>query len=112
MVRVVKELASGFNDRRPRLERLLRERDYEVLVVEHKERLTRFGFHYLEVLLEEQGKRVRVVNEADTARQDLIEDLVAVVQSFAARLYGLGGKHKAKRLVAELVGDEEQGVGE
>ena len=111
VVRVVKEVASGLNDRRPRLERLLKERDYGVLLVEHKDRLTRFGFHYLEMLLEEQGKRVEVLNEAESPRQDLIEDFVAVVYSFAARLYGLRGKRKAKRLVEELVGGAEEAEG-
>ena len=41
VVRVVKEVASGLNDRRPRLEKLLLEKDYGVLLVEHRDRLTR-----------------------------------------------------------------------
>ncbi|GIW31728.1 MAG: IS607 family transposase [Meiothermus sp.] len=111
VVRVVKEVGSGVNDRRPKLERLLRERDYAVLLVEHRDRLTRFGFHFLELLAEAQGKRIEVVNEAGTPQADLVEDLVAVVYSFAARLYGLRGRRKAKEavrvLVGEVMGDEQ-----
>lgn len=111
VVRVVKEVASGLNDRRPRLEKLLLEKDYGVLLVEHRDRLTRFGFRYLELLLHEQGKRVEVVNEADTPRADLIEDFVAVIYSFAARLYGLRGKRKARKIVSELVDEAREANG-
>ena len=111
VVRVVKEVASGLNDRRPRLEKLLLEKDYGVLLVEHRDRLTRFGFHYLELLLHEQGKRVEVVNEADTPRADLIEDFVEVIYSFAARLYGLRGKRKARKIVSELVDEAREANG-
>jgi predicted site-specific integrase-resolvase len=44
IVHVVSEVASGMNDKRPKLHALLAQRDFDVLVVEHKERLTRFGF--------------------------------------------------------------------
>ncbi|KPD30037.1 resolvase [Thermus scotoductus] len=111
VVRVVKEVASGLNDRRPRLEKLLLEKDYGVLLVEHRDRLTRFGFHYLELLLHEQGKRVEVVNEADTPRADLIEDFVEVIYSFAARLYGLRGERKARKIVSELVDEAREADG-
>jgi len=105
VVRVVKEVGSGVNDRRPKLEKLLREREYGILLVEHKDRLTRFGFPYLELLAEAQGKRIEVVNEAGTPAKDLVEDLVAVISSFAARLDGRRGKRKAKEAVRVLVGD-------
>jgi predicted site-specific integrase-resolvase len=115
VVRVVKEVGSGVNDKRPKLERLLKERNYEILLVEHKDRLTRFGFHYLELLAEAHGKRIEVINEAGTPEQDLVEDLVAVIYSFAARLYGLRGKRKAREAVRVLLGEKERaasGLGE
>ncbi|MFX8485409.1 IS607 family transposase, partial [Acinetobacter baumannii] len=68
-------------------------------------------FHYLELLLHEQGKRVEVVNEADTPRADLIEDFVAVISSFAARLYGLRGERKARKIVSELVDEAREANG-
>jgi predicted site-specific integrase-resolvase len=70
---------------------------------EHRDRLTRFGFHYLETLLEIQGRKIEVVNVAENDKEDLIADLVAIVHSFTAWLYGQRcAKRKTERIVQEL----------
>ena len=51
VVRVVKELGSGVNDNRRLVFKLLQENDYDLVVCEHKDRLSRVGFNYLKVLL-------------------------------------------------------------
>ena len=51
VVRVVKELGSGVNDNRRLVFKLLQENDYDLIVCEHKDRLSRAGFNYLKVLL-------------------------------------------------------------
>ena len=84
-VHVVCEVASGMNDEWPKLHRLLQQRDFDVLVVEHKDRLTRFGFRWFEA---PASFRIEVVNMAEDSTHDLMDDLVAVITSFAARLYG------------------------
>ncbi len=76
---VVKEIASGVNDSRPKLLSLLRDTSITLLVVEHRDRLTRFGFHYIETLLETQGRKIEVVNATENNKEDLIADLVAIV---------------------------------
>jgi putative resolvase len=77
-------------------------------VVEHKDRLTLFGFRYLETLLELQGRRIEVVNVAENDQEDLIADLVAIVYSFTARLYGQRrAKRKTERIVQELQAEEK-----
>lgn len=85
IVHVVSEVASGMNDDRPKLHALLKLQDFDILLVEHKERLSRFGFRWFEALC---PFRIEVINVAETLRNDLMEDLVAIVTSFAARLYG------------------------
>jgi putative resolvase len=85
IVRVVQEVGSGMNDERPKLHKLLASRDFDVLLVEHKDRLTRFGFRWFEALC---PFRLEVVNIAEDKTTDLMEDLVAILTSFAARLYG------------------------
>ncbi|MCW5966919.1 MAG: hypothetical protein KIT57_00265 [Blastocatellales bacterium] len=73
------------------------------IVVEHKDRLTRFGFNYLEALLKMQGREIEVINLTENGKEDLVEDFVAIVTSFCARLYGQGrSKRKTERLIAEL----------
>jgi predicted site-specific integrase-resolvase len=52
VAQVVKEIASGVNDSRPKLLALLKDQQATRIVVEQKDRLTRFGFRYLETLLE------------------------------------------------------------
>jgi predicted site-specific integrase-resolvase len=73
------------------------------IVVEHKDRATCFGFRSVEVLLCGQGRTLGVVDLADTDREDLLHDLVPVMYSFAARLYGeLRAKRKTEAIVAQL----------
>jgi len=107
VAQVVKEIASGVNDSRPKLLALLKDRQATRIVVEHKDRLTRFGFRYLETLLEIQGRTIEVVNVAENDKEDLIADLVAIVYSFTARLYGQRrAKRKTERIVQELQAEE------
>lgn len=103
VVKLVKEVGSGVNDSRPKLLSLLRDPLITRLVVEHQDRLTRFGFRYIETLLEVQGRTIEVVNPADNNREDLLHDLASIVYSICARLYGQrGAKRKAERLVEQL----------
>jgi putative resolvase len=54
------------NDSRPKLLSLLKDSSITLIVVEHRDRLTRFGFHYLEPLLEAQGRKTeRIVQELE-----------------------------------------------
>jgi len=104
---VVREVGSGVNDNRKRLLRLLADETLTVIVVEHKDRLTRFGFTYIQTLLETQGRRVEVVNLAENGREDLLDDLVAITYSFCARLYGQRrARRKTERITEELKADD------
>src|SRR5215469_6524107 len=107
VAQVVKEIASGVNDSRPNLLALLKDQQATRIVVEHKDRLTRFGFCYLETLLEIQGRSIEVVNVAENDTEDLMADLVAMVASFTAQLYGQRqAKRKTERIVQELQAEE------
>src|SRR5713226_2824457 len=100
VAQVVKEIASGVTDSRPKLLSLLKDTSITRIVVEHKDRLTRFGFHYIESLLETQGRTLEVVNVAENDKEDLMADLVAIVSSFTARLEGpRRAKRKTERIV-------------
>lgn len=106
IVRVVKETGSGLNDNRKKLEALLLVDDYNILLVEHKDRLARFGTHYLDILLNRLGVKLEIVNLADNGKDELMQDLVAIITSFAARLYGQRrAKRKTEKLIDELKND-------
>lgn len=72
IVHVVREIGSGMNDQRQKLHWLVKSGDFDVLLVEHKDRLTRFGFAWFEALC---PFRIEVVNEAAGQTHDLMEDL-------------------------------------
>jgi len=111
VVKIVKEVASGLNDSRPKLLALLKDTSITRIVVEHKDRLTRFGANYIEMLFETQGRTLEVVNLAENDKEDLLADLSSVIYSFCARIYGQRrAKRKAEKIVEELktkVGDED-----
>lgn len=54
--KIVEEVGSGVNDQRKQPLKLLKDKNYKLLIVEHKDRLTRFGFNYIKVLFNEIGK--------------------------------------------------------
>ena len=101
---VVREVGSGMTGRRPKLRRVLSDPTARTVVVEHRDRLARFGVEHLEAVLAAQGRRLVVVEEAETADdlvRDLVRDMVEVLTSFCARLYGRrGARHRALRAVS------------
>jgi predicted site-specific integrase-resolvase len=101
--KIVKEVGSGVNDGRKKLLALLADPTITVIVVEHKDRLTRFGFKYIETLLAIQGRRIEVVNVTENPIEDIIADFVSILYSFCAKLYGQRrAKRKTEKLVQEL----------
>lgn len=86
--REYKEIASGLNDNRAVLSRILRDKSVTRIVVEDKDRLTRFGYNYIVELLALDGREVVVLHQPDSKDDDLIADFQSVIYSFCARLYG------------------------
>ncbi len=97
---VVKEVGSGLNDSRKALQRILSDGKATRIVVEHKDRLTRFGFNYIKTLF--KGEIV-VINEATEDKEDLMSDFIAVITSFCARVYGLKrNRRRTEKILEEL----------
>ena len=101
--RVVKEIGSGVNDNRPKFLALLADPSIGRIVIEHKDRGTRFGFRSIETLLKTYGREIEVVNQAQNSTEDLLADTRSIVYSFCARLYGQRrAKRKTEKMVQEL----------
>jgi len=97
------DIASGLKTDREGLLKLLDyvvNRQVDVIVVTYRDRLTRFGLEYLEYFFRQYGVRVEAVlgEEPKETRQELVEDLIEVVSSFAGKLYGLRSRRR-KELV-------------
>jgi putative resolvase len=96
---VVAEVGSGLNGKRPKLARVLSDRSASVIVVEHRDRLARFGLEHLHAGLAAQGCRIVVVDDGETT-DDLVRDMIEVLTSMCARLYGRrGARNRALRAV-------------
>ena len=97
---VIKEIGSGLNGNRRRLRRLVADHTVGTIVVEHRERLSRFGFEYLEAALFGRGARILVMDEGEL-EDDLVRDVTEVMTSLCARLYGRrSARRRAERALA------------
>lgn len=106
IVEIVEEIGSGVNDNRKKLTKLLTSDNYSKIIVEHKDRLTRFGFNYLEVLLNNQGKKIEVVNEAKDRETDIVQDMISVIYSFSRKLYGQRRGKKVSEKIENCIKEE------
>ncbi len=97
--RTVTEIGSGLNGRRTELRKLLSDSTVSTIVVEHRDRLARFGVEYLEAALAAHGRTVVVLDDAELP-DDLARDLTEVLTSICARLYG---RRSASRRAADAV---------
>src|SRR5262249_16055876 len=103
---VVKECGSGVNDQRPRFLALLADTSISHIVVEHQDRCARFGVAYIQTLLKSQERELVIVNEVDEGQEDLMQDFVAIITAFCARLYGRRrAPRKKTQLLAALEGN-------
>ena len=107
--KIVSEIVSGLNDQRPKLEKLLIDKTIDILVVEHKDRLARFGTNYIEKLLSLDNRKIEVINPQMNEKDDLMQDFVSIITSFCARLYGKRRtKRQTEKLINELNKDKEE----
>ena len=87
IVQAVSEVGSGRNGHRPKLIKLLADPKIPAIVVEHRDRFLRFGTEQVEAALSAQGRKLMVV-ESSERKDDLVRDMIEVLTSFWARLYG------------------------
>jgi len=102
----IKEIGSGVNDARPKLLKLLKEGKATQVVVEHKDRLSRFGFNYIKELCNKFNCKIIIINETITEKEDIIQDFVSIITSFCAKIYGQRrSKRNTEKIIAELCHD-------
>ena len=108
VVESVTEVGSGLDGHRPKLMKLLTDPTISVILVEHRDRLMRFGSEYVESALIAQGRKVIVIDPSEV-KDDLVQDMIEVLTSFCARLYG---RRSAKnRAIKAMNAMNDPGVG-
>lgn len=106
---IIKEVGSGLNDNRKLLQKMLSDGKATRIIIEHQDRLTRFGFNYIKTLLKHIGCEIVVINEVENEKQDLIQDFISIITSFCARIYGQRRtKRTTERIIKELENDKTE----
>ena len=99
---MVSEIASGLNDRRPKLRKLLGDPTVHTVIVEHRERLARFGVGMVEAMLQARGGSLMVIDDTEVP-DDLVRDMTEILTCFCARLYGKRSAGDKARRAMEVV---------
>jgi putative resolvase len=107
VVRVEAEVASGMTGRRPKLRRLLADPAVRTVVVTHRDRLARMNTELVEAALAAHGRMLVVLDDGEVT-DDLVRDMVEVLTSFCARLYG---RRSARNRALKAVRCAERDVG-
>jgi predicted site-specific integrase-resolvase len=97
---VVTEIGSGLNDERKKLEKVLLDKSINFIVVEHKDRLARFGLNYIQKLLSLDNRKIEIINPQSNDEDDLMQDFVSIITSFVSRLYG---RRRSKRATEKII---------
>lgn len=102
VIETVREVGSGLNGQRPTMLKLLKNPAIQMIVVEHRERLMRFGFEYVEAALAASGRSIVVV-EPEEINDDMVLDMTEVLTSMCARLYGRRSAKNKARLAMKVI---------
>ena len=91
--KVFSDIGSGMNEKRPGLISLMNEITHNKIskvVISHKDRLTRFGFGYLETIFKMYNTEIEIINLEDdkSFQEELTEDLIAIIHHFSMKFYG------------------------
>ncbi len=102
IVDIITDVGSGLKEERRGLKKLLgiaTNGRVDVVLITYRDRLTRFGYKYLQFFFKEHGVRIEeVLHEEKEPLEELVEDFLAIIVSFAGKIYGKRS-HKVKKLV-------------
>lgn len=113
IIGILSDVGSGLNDRRKGLHKLMKwakENEITDVAIRYKDRLTRFGYGYLEEYFNSHGVTIHVLDKEEvtnTVQEELADDLISIITSFSGKLYGLRSKkHKElQKTVKESIMD-------
>jgi len=102
---VIDEIASGINEKRKGLHKLLNmafQGKIERVLIEYKDRIARFGYEYLWSIFRNLGIKVEIMeNREKKYEEELAEDIMKILTCYSARYYGARGGRKKKNVVVE-----------
>lgn len=104
---LLEDVGSGMSDNRPKLRKLfdlVNHHKIDRVVVEHKDRLSRFGFGLLEAYFNSHGVEIEGVSETlgKSYEEELVGDILSLMASFSARIYGKRSAENRKKAKADV----------
>lgn len=106
---IIKDIGSGLNDKRKGLSKILSYNCPIRLIVEHKDRLTRFGFEYINQHITGNEGAIIVINNPIDEKEDIMQDFISIITSFCAKIYGQRRtKRKTEKLIEKLQNETEK----
>ncbi len=111
---IIREIGSGINYKKKGLQELIKrisQNQVEKVVVLYKDRLLRFGFELIEYFGSLYDCEIEIIDNTEKSeQQELVEDFVQIITVFSCKLQGKRA-NKAKKLVQELIQEEDDGKG-
>jgi len=107
IVSVFDEVGSGMNDNRKKLQKLfelVESKSIDIVLIEHKDRLSRFCFNYLVSYFSSYGVKVELVEDVigKGYEQELVEDILSLMASFSAKIYGRRSHQNRRKKQEEI----------
>ena len=109
VIEVFSEVASGINENRRQLGKMLkRVHEIDKIVIEYEDRLARFGFRYLLEHAKAFDTEIEAIEKNDQSSTDdeMIKDIINIITRFTASIYGARGGKKVRETLMQL-GKEE-----
>ncbi len=98
---VIKDMGSGLNDKRKgfvKLCKLVVDGKIDKVVIEHKDRLTRFQYNLIEFFFNSYGVDIELLDKKEyTEQEELVNDMMMLIASFSGKVYSLRAKANAKK---------------
>lgn len=116
VVKSYEEVGSGMCDTRPKLHQMFKmveNKEVDKVIVEHKDRLTRFNFNFLSAFFASHGVEVEWTEEVlgnKRYEDELVEDMLTLMSSFSNKIYGKRSAENRKKKKLEKLATLEQKV--
>lgn len=98
---IIKDMGSGLNDKRKgfvKLCNLVINRKINKVIIEHKDRLTRFQFNLIEMFFNSYGVDIELIDKTEyTEQEELVNDLMMLMASFSGKIYSNRAKENARK---------------
>lgn len=99
---IYEDIGSGLNYKRKYLIKLTEEiinKEINIIVIAHKDRLVRFGFEWFQWLCDKYNVKLLIINDENLSpSEEMTKDLMSIIHVFSSRLYGL---RKYKKTINE-----------